>query len=282
MIVEALANKLKRKDERVLQDAQDRANAVVTERDFVEYCIKTAVDYAAGESELSIRAKMLPGPLKEILAGLVEGGKVINLSPKLFIHHDTCRDVQQKLLDIVSEFHCSKPESPGLSTEQLHEASRLKKDVFDGLVVMLVSQGKLVERKHRLALPEHQEAFSDDEEKMLRSVESLFKTRPFDPPGHDEVAEHIRADLERIRKILKILIEQEQLVRVDKDLLFHREAIERARQILISYIEKEGGLESVKFKYLLDTTRKFAIPLLDYFDRIGVTRRVGYTRLLKS
>jgi hypothetical protein len=37
----------------------------------------------------------------------------------------------------------------------------------------------------------------------------------------------------------------------------------------------------VKFKYLVDTTRKYAIPLLDYFDKIGVTRRVGYTRLLK-
>ena len=47
-------------------------------------------------------------------------------------------------------------------------------------------------------------------------------------------------------------------------------------------IKKEGGLESVKFKYLLDTTRKFAIPLLDYFDRTGVTRRVGYTRHLKT
>jgi len=78
------------------------------------------------------------------------------------------------------------------------------------------------------------------------------------------------------------LIEQEQLVRVDKDLLFHREAVERARELLTEYIKKEGGLESVKFKYLLDTTRKFAIPLLDYFDRVGVTRRVGYTRLLRT
>jgi len=71
-------------------------------------------------------------------------------------------------------------------------------------------------------------------------------------------------------------------VRVDNDLLFHREAIEQAREMLTTFIKKEGGLESVKFKYLLDTTRKFAIPLLDYFDRIGVTRRVGYTRLLRT
>ena len=68
---------------------------------------------------------------------------------------------------------------------------------------------------------------------------------------------------------------------MDKDLLFHREAVEEARRTLISYIKEHGGLESVKFKYLLDTTRKFAIPLLDYFDRIGVTRRAGYTRYLK-
>ena len=77
-------------------------------------------------------------------------------------------------------------------------------------------------------------------------------------------------------------MEQEHLIRVDKDLLFHREAVEKARQELVSYITEHGGLESVKFKYLLDTTRKFAIPLLDYFDRIGVTRRVGYTRHLKT
>jgi len=282
MIVEALANKLKRKDQGVLQDAQDRAKAVVSERDFVEYCIKTADDFAAGESGLSIRVKMLPGPLKEILAGLVAEGEILNLSPKLFIHRATCRDVQQKLLDIVGDFHRSKPESPGLSTEQLLEASRLKKDVFDGLVKMLVSQGKFVERKHCLALPEHQEMFSDDEQKMLRSVESLYKTRLFNPPGYDEVVEHTRADSERIQKILKILIEQEQLVRVDKDLLFHREAVERARETLVSFITEQGGLESVKFKYLLNTTRKFAIPLLDYFDRIGVTRRSGYTRYLRT
>ena len=282
MIVEALANKLKRKDQGVLQDAQDRAKAVVSERDFVEYCIKTADDFAAGESGLSIRVKMLPGPLKEIIAGLVAGGEILNLSPKLFIHRATCRDVQQKLLDIVGDFHRSKPESPGLSTEQLLEASRLKKDVFDGLVKMLVSQGKFVERKHCLALPEHQEMFSDDEQKMLRSVESLYKTRLFNPPGYDEVVEHTRADSERIQKILKILIEQEQLVRVDKDLLFHREAVERARETLVSFITEQGGLESVKFKYLLNTTRKFAIPLLDYFDRIGVTRRSGYTRYLRT
>lgn len=282
MIIEALTNKLKRKDELILQDVQDRAKAVMSERDWVEYCIKTAEDFVAGENEISIRTKILPESLKEILAGLIGEGKVLNLNPKLFIHHETCRDAQQKLLDIVGEFHHSKPESPGISSEQLLETSHLKKDVFDALLKLLVLQGKLVERKHRLALPEHREAFSDEEQKMLHRVELLFKDNLFSPPKYEEIVEHTKASSDDIRKILKILLEHEQLVRVDKDLFFHREAVERAREILVAYITEQGGLESVKFKYLLDTTRKFAIPLLDYFDRIGVTRRVGYTRHLKT
>lgn len=282
MIVEAIPKRLKRNQEHVIKDAHDRASAVVTEKSFVEYCVRTAEAHAANESELSIRAKMLPGPLRKILNELIAEGKVINLNSKLFAHRHTIGNVQQRILGIVSDFHLAKPESPGLSAEQLYESSGLRKDVFEGVIGLMKSQGRLVERKNRLALPEHRETFSDAEQQLLRKVESLFKTRPFKPPKLDEITKEFSSKPQEIEKALKILTEQEQLIKVDKDLLFHSEAVQRARDLLTDYINKEGGLESVKFKYLLDTTRKFAIPLLDYFDRIGVTRRIGYTRLLKT
>ena len=282
MIIEPLPKKQKRNRPEILQDAQDRAKAVLVEKDFAEYCIKTAELFATGETELSIRTKILPEHLKGILAELVRETKVVDLGSKLYIHSDTADSVQQRLLDIVGDFHRSKPESPGLSIEQFYGASQVEKNVFDGLVSLLTSQGKLAERKHRLALPEHTETFSEDEQKLLENVESLFRDRPFNPPGCEEVIEHTAATPEKVQKILRILIEQERLVEVENSLLFHAEAIERAKEILISFISKEGKLESVKFKYLLDATRKFAIPLLDYFDRIDVTRRVGYTRYLKT
>jgi len=282
IIIEPLPKKLKRNRPEILQDAQDRAKAVLVEKDFAEYCIKTAEAFTTGETELSIRVKMLPERLREILAELVREAKIIDLGSKLYIHSDTTDNVQQRLLDIVSDFHRNKPESPGLSIEQFCKASGLKRNVFDGLVKLLISQGKLVERKHRLALSEHSETFSEDEQKLLENVESLFRDRPFNPPKCEEVVEHAAATPEKVQKILRILIEQERLIQVENTLLFHAEAIDRAKEILVSFINEEGRLESVKFKYLLDTTRKFAIPLLDYFDRIGVTKRAGYTRYLKT
>jgi selenocysteine-specific elongation factor len=282
MIIEALSRKLRRNDPHVVQDALDREKSILVEKNFVEYCVKSAEAFAINENELALRAKIMPGLLKQMLGGLVAERKVVPLSSKLFIHRDTNREVQQKLLKVVEEFHRDKPESPGLSVDQLYEASRLRKDVYDGLVELLISQGTLVERKHRLALPGHRETFSDDERELLHEIESLFKTRPFNPPKYDEVIQYTSADSDKVQKTIRILIEQEHLVRVDKDLLFHREAVDKAHQALVSFITEQGGLESVKFKYLLKTTRKFAIPLLDYFDRIGITRRVGYTRYLKN
>jgi selenocysteine-specific elongation factor len=282
VIIEAIPGKLRRNLPQMLQDAKEWAKAVAVEKDFVEYCIKTAQDFAANETNLSLRTKLLPGPLKEILAGLVREAKVIEIGPKLYIHSDSAANIQKGLLGIVGEFHRDKPESPGIGLEQFYEASRLRKDVFDGLTKLLVSQGKLVERKQRLALPEHRETFSEDEQKLLESIDSLFKGRRFNPPQRQEIIEYTHAPTEQVEKILRILIEQGRLIQAEKELFFHSDAVEQARRILVAFINKEGKLESVKFKYLLDTSRKFAIPLLDYFDRIGVTRAVGHTRYLKN
>jgi selenocysteine-specific elongation factor len=78
------------------------------------------------------------------------------------------------------------------------------------------------------------------------------------------------------------LREHERLVRVEDGIFFHQEAVHAARDIMIDHLRQEGRLESVKFKYLLDTSRRFAIPLLDYLDTLGITRRDGHTRYLKE
>ena len=282
MIIEALSHKLKRNQPDIIQKTKELEKAVNNDKDFVEYAIRTAKDFAVNQNELSVRTKILPRKMDKILAELIEEDKILNLDSKLFIHKNIFSDVQNKLSEIVKKYHAEKPQSPGITIDQLLEASGMKKDVFDGLLKLLLSQGELIEKKHCIALPEHREKFSDDEQKLIDSIESLFTQRLFNPPNQQEIIEHTKATLEKIQKIVKILAEQERLVRVEKELYFHKDAVEKAREILISYINEQGGLESVKFKYLLNTSRKFAIPLLDYFDKIGLTRRSGYTRYLRN
>jgi selenocysteine-specific elongation factor len=281
-VIEAAKGRLKRTRPAVLEDLRERARAVTSDRDFAEYCLKTAESSALEEADLSTRTKTRPARLKEILRELMEAGRVIEVGKSIYMHHDAARLMEQRILQTLGDFHRASPESPGMTSTQLIESLKTDKTVLAHAVNSLKQQGKLVERNQRLALAEHREEYSEEERKQMDAVEALFRRGLFHPPGIAEIAGELRIDTGTIERVLRILIEHERVVPVAEDLLFHREAIDRARQILTEFILKEGELESVKFKYLLDTTRKFAIPLLDYFDRIGVTLRRGNTRYLKS
>jgi selenocysteine-specific elongation factor len=286
-VIEALSRRLKRNRVEVLNDLRQRAEAVHDDKQFVEYCLRTADAMAVDESRLSLRAKLTRDRLKAILDELMHAGKVLCFSRDLYIHHDTATAAGWRIVDILGDFHRTSPETPGLSLDQLQQASQfdrpvLKGPVLKGIVSLLKTQGRLVERSKRLALAEHLPTFQEEDIEHLEAIESLFRQSAFHPPVAEELAEKTGASADTVQRIVKILVENERLVRVAENLLFHQTAVDRARDILVSFIREEGELESVRFKYLLDTTRKFAIPMLDYFDRIGVTRRSGNTRYLKT
>ncbi len=286
-IIEALPNRLKRNRPNVYEDLQQRAEAVGVAgedggRRFVEYCVRRADALAAREAELAARAKVPRPRLQEILAGLTSEKKVMLLGPGLYMHRDTMAEACQQVLDTVGDFHRRSPESPGITLEQLRQALPIERVVLDGLIAMLKTQGRLVDSSGRLAASQHRATFAGEDAEHFETTESLFRDTGFHPPSMEEIIAKTGADRKTVEKILRILTEHQRLVKVADNLLFHQEAVERAHKILIEHVRKEGQLQSVDFKYLLNTTRKFAIPLLDHLDRLGVTRRVGNTRYLKA
>ncbi len=277
-IIEGVPKKLRRSRANVREDIEKRALAVKEEKSFVEYAIRTAESSAATDSELSFRTKIPLASIRRILDELVAEGKVIILGEKLCIHVDTKTRLEQRILEKLADFHAQSPESPGMTSQQLLDATKIARKVLDGMLEPLKNEGKIIEAKGRISHPEHQAKFSEEDQKLIDAIEPLFKERPFNPPSVDQVVEETRTPLKAVERIINLLVEHKRLVRVSDKQIFNSDAVERAREILTEHFGKEERLESVKFKYLLDTTRKYALPLLDYMDKIGVTRRVGNTR----
>jgi selenocysteine-specific elongation factor len=278
LIVEATQRRLKGSRPQVYEDLQERAEAILDEGNFVEYCARRAESLATTEAALAVRTKIPRDRLQEILGDLTGRHRIFPLAGRSYVHEDTAAEAGGRILDLVRGFHRESPESLGIPLEQLRESMSIDKAVLDGLLARLKSEGRLVASGQRLALPEHRSTFQDEDSKLLEAIEALFRERLFCPPDANEVAQQTGAPPNKAEKMLGLLREHERLIQVEGRLLFHREAVDRAREILVAHLRKEGRLESVQFKYLLDTTRKFAIPLLDYLDRAGVTRRVGNTR----
>ncbi|MGH2270453.1 selenocysteine-specific translation elongation factor [Anaerohalosphaeraceae bacterium U12dextr] len=283
-IVRGEHHKLKRTDAAVVEDARCCAVSVLNEQDYVAYTIRSVPAGAARIRDIAYQCKMLPAAVEHVLDRLCQTGLILQLADGLFAHSDTVSQFEQRLCDGIGQYHAAHPETPGMEPSLLLEQSGLDKAIFDAMTARLIQQGKIALRKDRLALPGFVEQFNSPEARLMGQVESLFRHNLFSPPSPDELAAFLKTHVGQIEKTIKLLCDQKRLCRVEAGLYFHADAIEQAKQRIAAHVraEGQGRLESVDFKYLIDTTRKFAIPLLDYMDKIGFTRRVGNTRYLKG
>lgn len=283
MVIESCPHKIKRTQPGLLDSLRRRGEAILDLDAFILDCLLTAPDHAASTKELAVCVKQHPARVTEILKPHLAAARVLRLSADLLMHAAVCEQLIQTLLQAVRRFHAQQPQSAGIEKEALATQSGLTKPVFEGVLGRLLEENRLTVRKDRLADPAHSEQFDPAQQALLQQVEALFLRQLFSPPKLEEAAAALRLPMPDVARTIRLLIEQKRLVRVEQDMLFAAKALDLAKQRIIDHINGpgQGRLESVDFKYLIDTTRKYALPLLDYMDKINLTRRLGNTRYLK-
>jgi len=281
MIIEGLSRRLKRTRPGAIEDLCERAKAVTQQTRFVEYCLRTAPERAAADSDLAGRAEPPAGRLAQILAGLAGQGLALPLGPGMWVHRRTPDQLENRILAAMDQFHQQHPESPGITLESLRHQLGLDRNLLRTLVARLKDQNRLAERHRRWALPQHKPAFSARGADRPRAIEALFLQRPYHPPSVEQVGQQLKQAPDEVARLVGILCEHRLLVAVSEGLLFHADTVQQARNILMDFLEEEGRLESVPFKSLLHDSHT-PRPLLDYVDKLDVIRRVGNTRYLRS
>lgn len=114
------------------------------------------------------------------------------------------------------------------------------------------------------------------------AVMGIFKTDIFQPPSLTEIRQNPRfaSNRRELESILSKLIAEKQILRGDVDLYFHKDAVEKAFEIVKRYIKNEGSIKLAQFRDEVKTTRKFAQAILEMLDMLGLTRRNGDLRQL--
>ena len=114
-MIEAVERKLKRTTPGLIDDVQQRSNAISNTRYFIEYAIRTVASHAARVTDLAARTKTNPSRVRETIAELEREGLVRTVSPGLFMQRDTEAALGQRLTDAVEQFHREAPASVGIS-----------------------------------------------------------------------------------------------------------------------------------------------------------------------
>ncbi|MGQ9655483.1 MAG: SelB domain-containing protein, partial [Thermodesulfobacteriota bacterium] len=116
----------------------------------------------------------------------------------------------------------------------------------------------------------------------IRRIEALFEEAGLQPPGPKEVEGVLRLQEKEVRDLLELLVRQGVLVKVKDGMYFHAAEIRRLQERLVAFLREKGEVLPLDFKDMTGLSRKYMIPLLEYFDRIKLTMRVGDKRVLRK
>jgi selenocysteine-specific elongation factor len=149
---------------------------------------------------------------------------------------------------------------------------------FEETIKTLV-QGKILDLDgDRVRLAAHRITLSPDLVEFKQKITDALLSSPYNPPDEKEILQRLG---EKGATVLQVLIEAKDVVRLEEGILFHQQAIEKAKEQMRSYFMGKKEATVSELRQCLGTTRKYAVPLMEYLDRIGFTEREGDIRKLK-
>jgi selenocysteine-specific elongation factor len=182
----------------------------------------------------------------------------------------------------VETFHRANPLLPGIPKQELRaRAGRARVEMFEAALNDLVAARALVVTGDLVGQAGREIALSAEESRAKELIEREFESARLTVPDFASVLAKLPVDAARAQKILQILLREKVLVKISSDLVFHRNTLQRLREMLAKYRKERGArLPITVFKELTGITRKYAIPLLEHLDREQVTRRAGDERVI--
>ena len=195
----------------------------------------------------------------------------------------TCDRVKASLRQVLRSRHATHPLASGVDLEEVRAAltDQIPARIFRILVQELSDEHAVVREGNLLRLPEHRIVVPDADRDLVERIITLLGRVPLSPPDVKQLAVDLAVDCRRLTELMRAMEKQQSIVSVAADLYFLRESVDQVRADLIRELSATGGITTGQFRDRYKTSRKYAIPLLELFDRTGITVRIGEMRRLK-
>jgi selenocysteine-specific elongation factor len=190
----------------------------------------------------------------------------------------------QRALSALGEFHLRQPDEPGIDRGRLRRmiAPTIADPIWRALIDELVQRQLLQQSEHWLHLPEHRVTLSERECDLAQKLLTALAVGNFDPPWVRELAHVVPADEEEVRRVLRKCAVQSDVYEVVRDLFYHRDSIRALARELRSLSEQSSLVEAADYRDSIGLGRKRTIQVLEFFDRVGYTRRTPRGRVLRA
>ncbi|GAB6142632.1 selenocysteine-specific translation elongation factor [Desulfocicer niacini] len=251
---------------------------------FAEQGKFAGVSFADLRIMTSITDKKLEAALQKMLANrrLVQTDK----DQRIYIHGNIFDDLAGKVLERLATYHTENPLKEGMPSQELKSKFRAFNDkdskLFPLVIARLTKEDKVVQDKGSIRLSQHEVALQVDEQAIKEKILDLYTSSGLTPPFFRTICQDLEVDAKVARDVLQMLIDEKRIVKTKDDLYFDARAIADIEAELVTFLNKAGEITTPQFKDMAGLSRKYIIPLIEYFDAINLTIRVGDTRQLRK
>lgn len=194
-----------------------------------------------------------------------------------FVHRQHYDEMIRLALNLVRSYHDKNPARPGISREELRVRLRfeLPHRLFALLLEDLQQSDRIVMDAELVRIKGFAPKMSGNSGEIREKVSGLYSKSGLEPPSPSEAAAALKVPESAIREALEMLTREGAILRVRTDLYFDKSGLDGLRERLVAFLEQHGEITTAQFKDLTGTSRKYTIPLGEFFDNEKLTLRIG-------
>ncbi|MBU4100709.1 MAG: SelB C-terminal domain-containing protein, partial [Proteobacteria bacterium] len=202
---------------------------------------------------------------------------------KIYIHKNCFETLNKKISFLLENHHRTNPLKAGMPKEELKSklpSAGLK--LFNLMLEMMMKNKEVVSEGETVRLSSHTVSLGGDQAEVKEKILNTYLKSGLCPPYFKDLSKTLDIDAKKAKDVLMLLTEQGLIIKTKEELYFHAEVVNNLKKKLVDFLLKHGEITTPQFKEIAGTTRKYLIPLIEYFDSKNVTIRIGDIRKLRS
>lgn len=282
VVLESMPVKHKRFNQKVLEELAVKENGSESDRFYQQV-------YERGNSFPTVKklAELTLKPVEELnqlLENGVKQGILLEILGKYFLHTEFLEELFKTVEKTLLDYHANNPISAGLKRDELKAKSIKTQDMalLDGILAYFEEKNYIKTLEGRIALKSFEPTYTPADEKAIQKIEKLALEQKYNLPEKNDILNvppHEKAVYERC---LSSLIENGKLIVVSEQFFIHKNNMDALKMLMQNYFEEHNAITLAQFRDLTQSTRKYALALLEYFDRRAYTIKTGNERIKKN
>ncbi len=237
-------------------------------------------------SDLKIMTGLHEKQLQNIMQDLMSKQTVIlvDRENRIYIHQNSFDRLKQETSTFLGAYHQANPLKTGMPKEELRSKfPGLQLSKFFNLTLnQMIKDKDIVVEENTVRLSSHTVSLGVDQANIRERILDAYRKNGLTPPYVKELSNTLNFEQSQAKDVLMLLVDEGMIVKVKEDLYFHAKAVQELQQKIVDFLVSHEEMTTPQFKEMAGVSRKYLIPLIEYFDAQNVTIRIGDIRKLRN